>query len=283
MKYAVTGSTGSFGALAISQLLALGIPASSIVALARNPSKTASLAALGVEIRIADYDKPASLAEALRGVDRLLLVSGSEVGKRSSQHANVLGAAKTAGVVFIVYTSLSHADSSVSPLAPEHRATEEALAKTGIPFAALRNNWYTENYLADLALARTTGIIEAAAGSGRVASASRKDYAEAAARVLLAGGQGGKTYELGGEAWDYEGLAKTASELLARPVAYKAVSAAQRTESLLAAGLAREVAGFVVALDQSIEAGALAQAGPDLERILGRKPQSLREGLKAGL
>jgi NAD(P)H dehydrogenase (quinone) len=283
MIYAVTGSTGAFGSLVIQRLLDFKVPASSIVALVHNQSKTAHLVNLGLETRLADYDQPSTLDRALQGVDRLLLVSGSEVGKRLRQHTNVISAAKKAGVKLLVYTSLSHADTSVSPLAPEHKGTEEFLKTSGVPFVILRNNWYTENYSTDLKQARTTGIIEAAVGTGKVASASRSDYAEAAARVLIGEGHAGRTYELAGEAWDYNALAKAASEVLGRPVVYKTVNAAQRTQSLMAAGLSQDAAGFVVALEQSIEAGSLAQAGEDLEKLLGRKPKSLTDGLKASL
>ncbi|MFA6508537.1 MAG: SDR family oxidoreductase [Treponemataceae bacterium] len=283
MTYAITGSTGNFGSLALRGLLGLGVQAKDIVAIARNEAKTASLFAKGVSVRIADYGRPETLESALAGVDRLLLVSGSEVGKRSEQHRNVIAAAKKTGVKFIVYTSLTRAAESKNPLAPEHKATEEALAASGIPYAVLRNNWYTENYLDDVKRAGTTGVIEAAAGNGVVHSASRSDYAEAAVRVLAGEGHAGKTYELSGEGWNYATLAKTASEILGRTVSYKAVSAEQRQADLAGAGLPPEIAGFVTALDAAIAAGTLDNESRDLEMLLGRKPLSLKEGLKAAL
>lgn len=284
MTYAITGSTGAFGSLAVKHLLALKVPASSIVALARNEAKAAGLKASGVQVRIADYGDGASLAAALAGVDRLLLVSGSEVGKRAVQHRAVIDAAKAAGVKLIAYTSIARADTSINPLAGEHKATEEALRASGLPFVVLRNNWYSENYADDVRRARDSGIIAAAVGEGRVASASRTDYAEAAVRALLGEGQAGKIYELGGaKAWDYRELAATASELLGRPVAFKPLTADERRKGLLAAGLPEGVAAFVVSLDQSIEAGSLASVSGDLEKLLGRKPQSLKEGLKVAL
>lgn len=284
MTYAITGSTGAFGSLAVKHLLALKVPASSIVALARNEAKAAGLKASGVQVRIADYGDGASLAAALAGVDRLLLVSGSEVGKRAVQHRAVIDAAKAAGVKLIAYTSIARADTSINPLAGEHKATEEALRASGLPFVVLRNNWYSENYADDVRRARDSGIIAAAVGEGRVASASRTDYAEAAVRALLGEGQAGKIYELGGaKAWDYRELAATASELLGRPVAFKPLTADERRKGLLAAGLPEGVAAFVVSLDQAIEAGSLASVSGDLEKLLGRKPQSLKEGLKVAL
>jgi NAD(P)H dehydrogenase (quinone) len=284
MKYAVTGSTGAFGSLAIRHLLSLKVPASSIVALARNESKSAGLIAAGVQVRIADYGDRGSLEKALVGVDRLLLVSGSEVGKRAAQHQAVIDAAKADGVKLVVYTSIAHADTSPNPLAPEHKATEKALVDSGLPFVILRNNWYSENYVDDLRRAKASGTIAAAVGDGRVASASRADYAEAAARALTGEGHAGKTYELSGaKAWDYRELAATAAELLGRPVAFTAMTADERRKGLLAAGLPEGAASFVTSLDQAIEAGSLASVSGDLEKLLGRKPQTLKEGLVAAL
>jgi NAD(P)H dehydrogenase (quinone) len=284
MIYAVTGSTGALGALAIQHLLALKVPASSIVALARSEAKAAGLKAKGVQVRIADYGNMDSLEKALKGVDRLLLVSSSEVGQRAAQHKAVIEAAKKSGVKLVAYTSISHADTSSNPLAPEHKATEAALMASGLPYVVLRDNWYTENYSDDLRRAKDSGMIIAAVGAGKVASASRSDYAEAAARVLVGEGHAGKVYELTGtKAWDYRELAETAAEILGRPVVFKNLTAAERREGLIAAGLPEGAAGFVTSLDQAIEAGTLAAVSGDLEKLLGRRPRSLKDGLKIAL
>ena len=284
MLYAITGSTGAFGTLAVRHLLNLEIPASSLVALARDEVKAAGLKALGVQVRQADYEDPVSLEKALRGVDRLLLVSSSAVGKRFAQHKAAIDAAKTAGVKLIVYTSISRATSSANPLAPEHKATEEYLSKASVPFVLLRNNWYTENYTDDVKNAKASGSIHAAVGAGKVASASRTDYAEAAARVLIGEGHAGKVYELTGEkAWDYAELAKVAGELLGRAVTFHNQSAGDRKKTLVGFGLSEGVADFVTAIDQGIEAGTLAQTSGDLAMLLGRAPLSLKEGLTAAL
>jgi NAD(P)H dehydrogenase (quinone) len=264
--------------------LNLEIPASSLVALARDEVKAAGLKALGVQVRQADYEDPVSLEKALRGVDRLLLVSSSAVGKRFAQHKAAIDAAKTAGVKLIVYTSISRATSSANPLAPEHKATEEYLSKASVPFVLLRNNWYTENYTDDVKNAKASGSIHAAVGAGKVASASRTDYAEAAARVLIGEGHAGKVYELTGEkAWDYAELAKVAGELLGRAVTFHNQSAGDRKKTLVGFGLSEGVADFVTAIDQGIEAGTLAQTSGDLAMLLGRAPLSLKEGLTAAL
>ena len=284
MIYALTGSTGALGGLVIQHLLALKVPAASIVALARSEAKAAGLKAKGLQVKIGDYGNKASLESAFNGVDRLLLVSGSEVGQRSAQHQAVIEAAKAVGVKLLIYTSISQADRSSNPLAPEHKATEAALKASGLPYVVLRDNWYTENYFDDLRQAKISGVIAAAVGAGKVASASRSDYAEAAARVLVSQGHEGKIYELtGAKAWDFQELAKTAAELLGRPVIFKNLSAVERHDGLVAVGLPEGVAAFVTSLDLAIEAGTLAAVSDDLERLLGRKPRSLKEGLKAAL
>ena len=281
MVYAVTGASGHFGTLAVQHLLKLKVPASSIVAVVRNEAKASTLKSWGVTVRAADYNDRASLDKALKGVDRLLLVSGSEPGHRLAQHSAVVDAAKAAGVKLIAYTSISHADTSKNPLAPEHKGTEEYLKKAGVPFVALRNNWYTENYADDVNYARSSGVIANAAPHGKVASASRTDYAEAAARALTGEGHAGKVYELTGPtAWTFTEFAAAASEVLGKPVTYKSLSPDERKKGLIAAGLPEGVAGFVLSLDLTIEDGTLAAATGDLEKLLGRKPLSLKEGIE---
>jgi len=284
MSYAVTGSTGAFGALAVHHLLKLKVPAASIVAIARDEAKAAGLKALGVQVRVADYGDKASLEKALKGVDRLLLVSGNDFSQRAAHHKNVIDAAKADGVKLIAYTSVSKAPTSTNAVAPDHKATEEYLKKAGIPFVLLRNNWYTENYTDDVKHSKASGVIALATGKGKVASASRTEYAEAAAKVLTGEGHAGKIYELTGPmAWDFNELAKVATELVGRPVTYQAQTAAERQKVLVSVGLPEGVAAFVAALDTSVAEGTLAEATGDLEKLLGRKPQALKEGLKAAL
>lgn len=279
MTYAVTGSTGQFGALAVRHLLNLKVPAASIVALARDEAKTAELKKLGVTVRIADYNDMATLTRALAGVDRLLLVSGNEFGQRAQQHQNVFQAASAAGVKLVAYTSAPQADTSTNPVAPEHKETERLLKASGLNWVILRNNWYHENYAADATYGPQSGVVSAAVTHGKVASASRSDFAEAAVRALVAG-ESGKTYELAGEAWDYPTLAKTIAEASGKPVKFVSISLAERQAALQAVGLPEAMAGFYAAVDVSIDQGSLALATKDLETLLGRKPQSLKDYLK---
>ena len=283
MKVAVTGATGHLGRLVVQDLLK-STPAQDIVAIVRDASKAADLAAQGVQVRVAPYDDPPALRAALAGVDRLLLISSSEVGHRVQQHQNVIDAAKAAGVQYIAYTSAPLAATTSLILAPDHKATEELLIDSGVDFTFLRNNWYTENYLQQLNTARQTGKVVAAAGQGQVASASRADYAAGAAAVLLGSGHVGRIYELGGDyAWTYDELAAAIGEVIGQPVTYEPVDGATLVEILQSVGLDEGTAGFVAALDANIAAGALAEVTHDLSRLIGRPTTPLVEGLRAGV
>ena len=187
----VTGATGQLGRLVIQSLLTK-LPAAQIVAAVRQPERAADLAELGVQVRQADYTKPATLDAAFQGAEKVLLISSSEVGQRTAQHKNVIDAAKRAGVSLLAYTSLLHANRSPLGLAAEHQATEALLEESGLPHVLLRNGWYTENYLASIPPALQHGAYIGSAGEGRIASAARADYAEAAAAVLTLAGQAGK-------------------------------------------------------------------------------------------
>ncbi|HML50056.1 MAG TPA: SDR family oxidoreductase [Propionicimonas sp.] len=281
MTLAVTGATGHLGGLVVEHLLRRGTPADQIVALVRRPDAADGLAAKGVTVRVFDYNQPDELPSALAGVDSLLLVSGNEFGKRAQQHQAVIDAAKTAGVGRLVYTSAPGADTSINPVAPEHWATEQALAASGLAHVILRNNWYHENYLADLGAAAQTGEILTAAGQGRVASAARTELAEAAA-VVLAGSQVGQTLTLTGDvAWSFDELAADFATALGRPVVARHVSAAEKSDVLAAAGLDAGVIGFILGVDAAIAAGELAGVTGDLSALLGRPTSPILETLRA--
>ena len=281
MTILVTGATGQLGRLVIERLLERGASPESIVAGVRDVAKATDLSALGVTVAVVDYDRPETIPAALEGVDSVLLVSGSEVGRRVAQHQAVIDAAAAAGVSKFVYTSAPKAPTSDLVLAPEHKATEELIAASGLPAVILRNNWYTENYAADVARAAETGVLAAGVGDGRVASASRKDFADAAAVVLLEEGHIGEVYELGGDvAWTYTDLAAAIAEVTGRPVEYQQLSTEEQTAALEAAGLDAGTVGFVVALDAGIRSGALADTDGTLARLIGRPTTPLVDGLR---
>jgi NAD(P)H dehydrogenase (quinone) len=278
MTIVVTGATGHFGRFAVEGLLRRGVAPAAVVATGRNIDKLDDFAARGVTVRRADFDSPAELQDALSGADRLLLVSGSEVGKRTAQHTNAIAAAQAAGVGLIAYTSLLRADISSLLLAEEHLATERALAASGIPYVLLRNSWYLENYTEQLGNYLERGIA-GAAGNGRVSAASRVDYAEAAATVLAEDGHAGAIYELGGEAFTMAELAAAVTAETGTPVAYTDLPVAVYEQLLLGAGLPAPVARIVADADRGLAEGELFVEPTDLAKLIGRPVTTLTDVL----
>jgi NAD(P)H dehydrogenase (quinone) len=282
--YAVTGATGHLGRLVVQELVQRG--ATDVIALARTPENAADL---GVAVRRADYSDPATLAPALAGVDVLLLVSGSEVGQRVPQHTAVIEAAKAAGVRRIAYTSIPNADHSTNPLVPEHKATEEVLRASGVPFTILRDNWYLENYTSQVPQYLAQGEVLGLSGDARIRAATRADMAGAIAAALLdgdslapgGGGTAGATFELSGPAMTLAALADTVTEVTGTKVVYRDVTAEELTTVLRGAGLDEATAAFVVGLEESVARGDLDVTSDDLERLLGRPATTLEQALRA--
>ncbi|AFR49766.1 SDR family oxidoreductase [Gordonia sp. KTR9] len=272
MTTAVTGATGHLGGLVIEELLARGVAATDVVAIVRDESKASKLASQGVSVRVADYDDPESLRTALAGVDKLLLISGADMGRRVAQHTNVIESAEENGVALIAYTSLLHADTSGLSLAPEHVATEARLSKSPVSTVILRNGWYWENYLAAIPQAVSTGTLFGAAGEGRLAAAARADYAAAAAAVLTADSdQTGKVYELGGdERLTYGEFASAIGEAAGSTVEYRDLSESDYRASLVGAGLPEPVAAMLASSDAGISRGELDTTSGDLRSLIGR-------------
>ena len=277
---AITGATGQLGHLVLQNLLKT-TAASQIVAIVRNPAKAEALSQQGIVVRQADYTDEAAFTAALQGVDKLLLISSSEVGQRTPQHRNVIHAAKAAGVKFIAYTSLLHADKSPLGLHVEHVETEKMLADSGIPYALLRNGWYTENYLASAPPEIEHGVFIGAAGDGKIASATRADYAEAAARVIAEEGHAGKVYELAGdEAWTLSELAAALSKQSGKNVVYQNLSEADFAAALKSVGLPAGLADMLADSDVGAAKGGLFDDSRTLSALIGRPTTPLAESIK---
>lgn len=281
---AITGASGQLGGLVLEQLLQTTDP-KEIVALARKPEALASYADKGVEVRYADYNEPSSLPAALAGVDKLLLISGSEVGKRKAQHQAVIDAAVQAGVKLLAYTSILHADKSSLMLADEHHATEVALQASGIATVLLRNGWYNENYTGTAAMTVEQGALYGCAGEGRIASAARADYAVAAAAVLSATEpQAGKVYELCGD--NAFTLAEYAAELSkqgGKTIGYNNLSQNEYQALLLQAGLPEGLAVMLANSEAGASKGDLFGEADDLRRLIGRPTTSIQHSIAAAL
>ncbi len=282
MSYVITGATGQLGRLVVDSLLAKGVPASDVVALGRDEERLAALASLGVGTRKVDYADTDALTAALDGADRVLLISGSEVGQRLPQHQNVIDAARAAGVQLLAYTSIANADTSGIILAGEHKATEEAVVASGLPHTFLRNSWYVENYSGQLATYTEHGTVLGAAGDGQVSAATRADFAEAAAAALLLE-QPQEVYELGGAAFSLKELAATVAEVTGTDVTYTDLPADELTTVLVGAGLPEGYAAVLADADLGLGRGELYVDRTDLEALLGRPATPLAEALRAAL
>jgi len=277
---AITGATGQLGHLVLQNLLKT-TAASQIVAIVRNPAKAEALSQQGIVVRQADYTDEAAFTAALQGVDKLLLISSSEVGQRTPQHRNVIHAAKAAGVKFIAYTSLLHADKSPLGLHVEHVETEKMLADSGIPYALLRNGWYTENYLASAPPALEHGVFIGAAGDGKIASATRADYAEAAAHVIAEEGHAGKVYELAGdEAWTLSELAAALSKQSGKNVVYQNLSEADFAAALKSVGLPAGLADMLADSDVGAAKGGLFDDSRTLSTLIGRPTTPIHDSIR---
>ncbi|MGW0562259.1 SDR family oxidoreductase [Streptomyces sp. NPDC003016] len=281
----VTGATGQFGRQVVEHLLRRGVPADRIAAAVRTPAKAADLAAQGVEIRLADYGKPETLLTAFAGADKLLLVSSTGPdGTRITQHRAAVDAAAKADVGLIAYTSVTGAPTNPLGLARVHRDTEQAIADSGLPAVLLRNGWYTENYTAALPDAVARGAIAGSAGQGRIASATRADFAEAAAVVLTRDDQAGKVYDLTGDAaWSLPELAAESAAQSGRPVTYADLPAEQYRQILAGAGLPGFVTDLLVDADVQVSHGALAGVTADLSGLLGRPTTPLTTAVTQAL
>ena len=285
MTTLVTGATGHLGGLIVRHLRDR-LPAGELAVSVRDTAKAAELAAAGIDVRHGDFDDPASLPAAFAGVDALVLVSTDGADDvRLVQHATAVRAAAAAGVGFVAYTSITDAENSRVALAEVHRETERAIRATGIPYAFLRNNMYHENYLPQLPGALDRGVLATATGTGRIASATRDDYARAAAAVAAdPASHRTAIYELTGPtAWNFDELAALAADVTGRPLTHTSVPADELRAILTGVGLPPFVADRLAVLDTDISRGDLAQVTPDLEKLTGRPATPIADAVRAAL
>lgn len=277
----VTAANGQLGRLVLDGLLDAA-PPGTVSAAARRPEELAAYAARGVDVRRADYADPASLEAAMNGIDRLLLISSSEIGSRAEQHRNAIEAAHKAGVRMIAYTSVLQADTSPLALAEEHRQTEALLRDTGLAVGLLRNGWYLENYAFPLASAVERGVLLGSAGDGRISAAARADYAAAAVAVLLAAGEGVQVHELAGDdSFTLAELVAEASAQAGRLIRYQDVPEPDYRAVLLEAGLPAPLAGLLADADSGIAKGALFDGGHALRALIGRPTTPWRQAVRS--
>jgi NAD(P)H dehydrogenase (quinone) len=280
MKIGITGATGQLGKLVVEQLKQK-VGKGNIVALVRNTEKAIDLE---VEARPFNYNIPEGMVEQLNGIERLLLISSNEIGQRSRQHKNVIDASKKAGVHWIVYTSLLHADSSTISLAGEHLETERFLKDSKIDFTILRNGWYNENYTASIQNTLAGGAVIGSAGSGKISSASRADYAEAAALVLTDNLHKGKLYELAGDsAYTLNDLAAEISRQSGKEIPYKNLPETEYSKILESFNLPKEMSIAIASWDTGIAKGDLFDTSHQLSKLIGRPTTSIAESVKIAI
>lgn len=280
MKIGITGATGQLGRLVVGQMKNK-VNKDQLVALVRSPEKAADLQ---IEARAFDYTQPQQLEQGLKGIDKLLLISGSEVGQRAAQHRNIIEAAKAAGVKEIVYTSLLHADTSTLSLAPEHVETEQMLKESGIPNTILRNGWYTENYAGSIPSALGAGAFIGSAGEGKISSAARADYAEAAAVVLTSGGHTGKVYELAGdETYTLADLAAEISRQTDKNIPYQDLPQQEYAGILASVGVPEGFAQVIAGWDVGVSKGDLFDDKKVLSGLIGRPTTPMAAVVKTAL
>jgi NAD(P)H dehydrogenase (quinone) len=284
MTIVVTGATGHLGRLVIEALLRSDVEPGDILAAGRAVERLDDLARRGVRVARIEFADPTSLSAAFSGAEKVLLVSGSELGARVRLHANAVDAAVAAGVQRLVYTSIAHADTSRLLLAREHQGTEAYLRAAGLTHTLLRNSWYIDLYTEALPATLATGTILGAAGAGRVSATTRADYAQAAAAALLAEEPGDAVYELGADrAFTLAELAAEITALSGTTVSYTDLPDDEYRRTLEGFGLPAAAAAAYADGDRGIREGELLVETRDLSRLIGRPTTSLAEAVEAGL
>lgn len=279
MKVLVTGATGNLGALVVEDLLKM-LPAEQIAVSVRDPKKADKLSTVGIDVRYGNFNEPESLVKAFEGIERLLIISSGDLQGRDQQHINAIHAAKEVGVQFIVYTSAPNAEESQLFVAPDHRATEKALRSAGVTYAILRNNWYLENEMGTFQAVMNGAPWLTSAGEGKVGWVARRDFAEAAAKVLVGNGHANKIYELSGKPLMQEELASVFGQAMNKEVQVLQVDDETYGKMMIEAGIPEHFIPFFVSIQSGIRNGELNIESNDLQKLLGRSVTPLGDEIK---
>ncbi|TDU90253.1 NAD(P)H dehydrogenase (quinone) [Kribbella voronezhensis] len=285
MSIVITGATGHLGRLVIADLLAAGVPADEITAVARSKEKAADLAEQGIHVLEADYDRPETFEGAFDAADRVLLISASEAGRRVPQHQAVIDAAKAAGVAQLAYTGIFGGPKADFLLAADHRTTEQLILDSGLPYTFLRNNWYTEMLTGGLAgVVEHGAVVNGVAPDSTLATATRADYAAAAAVAVSTDGHLNKAYELSGDtAWTFGDFVAEVTRQTGKPVVHQTISHDENLARLVGYGIPEGFAEILADVDDAISRGALSGTPGDLSRLIGRPTTPLADTIAAEL
>ena len=277
----VTGATGQLGTAVVKNLLEK-TSANRIAAFVRDESKASALKEKGVDIRFGSYDDTASLDKAMHGIEKVLLIAGTDEDNRLQQHQNVVDAALKAGVQCIAYTSRTLKDrNTIAKLMVGHFQTEDYIKASGLNYALFRNVLYMDTIPLFVGERVFDAGVYLPTGHGRVPFALRSEMGEAIAHALLESGCGNRIYKLtGSESYSFDDVAATLSDLSGKEVDYtpaeKSAFEAQMKERGVPETMVQRVVGFLT----DIKNGQEEEVSPDMENLLGRKPASLKEGLK---
>lgn len=278
----ITGATGNLGSKVIDILLET-IPARQIAALVRDENKARLLKEKGVTIRIGDYDNKAALDEAMRGVEKVLLISGGRAENGLQQHQNVVDAAKKAGVKCVAYTGrcLRDKNTLANELMKRHFETEDYIIASGMNYILFRNILYLNTLSIFLGKAVLEKGITLPAGDGEVSYVLRSDQAEAIGRVLAGDDCSNRIYHFtGSQTYSFHDVAKALSELSGKTISYTSVDPGTFKDKAKELGIADFAVGMTIAFMTDIKNGQEERVSNDLENVLGRKPVNLKEGLK---
>mgnify|MGYP003664416317 CR=1 FL=1 len=281
----VTGATGELGRHTISFLLKK-LPAQQIIGVGRTAGKAEGLKESEIMVRIADYSNYDSLVKGFKGADKIMMVSSPDPISRVEHHKNVINAAKETGVKFIVYTAMQqHADRKTKLMystEPDNE-TIEYIKESGIDYCIIKNPSYIDAIPFFLGANVLEKGVQMPGGQGKASYADREDLGEASATILLESNQyKNKEITLTGEiSYSYNDIANILSEITGKPISYTNISPEQYIKNRIADGVPDFLADFLAKWIDGIKNNVFEEVYPDLERILGRKPHSLKEFLKS--
>ncbi len=278
----ITGATGHLGSAIIDCLLHQ-LPATQIAGLVRDSHKAAALQAKGVRVCLGSYDDVASLDQAMQGIDKVLLIAGTDEEHRLQQHQNVVDAAKKAGVQWLGYTSRTLKDRTTmaNQLMQGHFQTEDAIKASGLAYSLFRNVLYMDAIPLFVGQQVFETGIYLPAGQGKVSFALRREQGEAIANVLAADTPAKPLYQLTGrEAYSFADVAATLTDLSGKSVTYTAAEVPAFAQGLKARGLPEVAVGRIIGFMTDIKNGQEDEISADLAQLLGRQPATLHAGLK---
>jgi uncharacterized protein YbjT (DUF2867 family) len=271
----ITGATGNTGSLLADHLAARG---KSFRVLVHTPSKADQVRKGKTEAVIGDFSDPASLERALEGIERAYLVSPASPDMAKQQKAFVAAAKKTGLKRIVKLGALGTASNSPVGLLRQHAEIEEHIKKSGIAYTLLRPHFFMENLLNNIGTIKSDSAIYSPLGDARISAVSTADIAAVALKTLIEEGHAGKVYILTGpEAVSYGKIAEVVGEVIGKKIAYIPVSYDTAQQTMLKSGMPDWLVNDLIRLMKTWSKGEGEPVSADVEKILNRKPISLKE------